>query len=98
VFSNLLSNACKFVPPHTTPHCKVWTERNNGHVRLFIRDNDDERNNAGNNDPTHDFLELFTLTVDWVTPTNTTLSGPVQVPEDEFGKDLDVIEEVRLDG
>jgi two-component system CheB/CheR fusion protein len=39
VLSNLLSNACKFVPPHTTPHCKVWTERNNGHVRLFIRDN-----------------------------------------------------------
>ena len=39
VVSNLLSNACKFVPPHTTPHCKVWTERNNGHVRLFIRDN-----------------------------------------------------------
>jgi signal transduction histidine kinase len=34
-----LSNACKFVPPHTTPRCKVWTERNNGHVRLFIRDN-----------------------------------------------------------
>ena len=39
VLSNLLSNACKFVQPHTTPHCKVWTERNNGHVRLFIRDN-----------------------------------------------------------
>ena len=39
VLSNLLSNACKFVPPHTTPHCKVWTERNNGHVKLFVRDN-----------------------------------------------------------
>jgi two-component system CheB/CheR fusion protein len=39
VVSNLLSNACKFVQPHTTPHCKVWTERNNGHVRLFFRDN-----------------------------------------------------------
>ncbi len=39
VISNLLSNACKFVQPHTAPHCKVWTERSNGHVRLFIRDN-----------------------------------------------------------
>ncbi len=39
VLSNLLSNACKFVPPHTTPRCKVWTERANGHVRLFVRDN-----------------------------------------------------------
>ncbi|HTL18684.1 MAG TPA: ATP-binding protein, partial [Patescibacteria group bacterium] len=37
--SNLLSNACKFVPPNTAPRCKVWTERNNGHVRLFIKDN-----------------------------------------------------------
>ena len=35
---------------------------------IFIRDNDDERNNPGSNDPNHDFLELFTLTVDWVTP------------------------------
>ena len=57
---------------------------------LFIRDNDDERNNPGNNDPTHDFLELFTLTVDWVTPTNTTLSGPVQVPEDEFDSEFQI--------
>jgi len=39
VVSNLLSNACKFVQPHTTPRCKVWTERNNGHVRLYFRDN-----------------------------------------------------------
>lgn len=39
VISNLLGNACKFVKPHTTPKCKVWTERTNGHVRLFVRDN-----------------------------------------------------------
>ena len=39
VISNLLTNACKFVAPNTTPRCKVWTERNNGHVRLFVRDN-----------------------------------------------------------
>jgi two-component system CheB/CheR fusion protein len=39
VLSNLLSNACKFVAPKATPRCKVWTERNNGHVRLYVRDN-----------------------------------------------------------
>ncbi|HKE49298.1 MAG TPA: hypothetical protein VKB52_14635 [Rhodanobacteraceae bacterium] len=55
---------------------------------IFIRDNDDERNNSGSNDPNHDFLELFTLTVDWVTPANTTLSGPVQIPEDEFDSEF----------
>ena len=37
--SNLLSNACKFVAPNTTPRCQVWTELNNGHVRLVVKDN-----------------------------------------------------------
>lgn len=37
--SNLLSNACKFVPPNTKPRCRVWTERNNGHVTLHVKDN-----------------------------------------------------------
>lgn len=39
VISNLLANACKFVPPQRKAKCQVWTERNNGHVRLFVRDN-----------------------------------------------------------
>jgi two-component system CheB/CheR fusion protein len=39
VISNLLSNACKFVAPKSRPRCKIWTERTNGHVRLFVRDN-----------------------------------------------------------
>jgi signal transduction histidine kinase len=37
--SNLLSNACKFVAPGASPRCKVWTERNNGHVRFCVKDN-----------------------------------------------------------
>lgn len=37
--SNLLSNACKFVPPNSKPQCRVWTERNNGHVTLYVKDN-----------------------------------------------------------
>jgi hypothetical protein len=57
---------------------------------IFIRDNDDERNSPGSNDPNHDFLELFTLTVDWVTPGNTTLSGPVSIAEDEFNSEFQV--------
>jgi hypothetical protein len=57
---------------------------------IFIRDNDDERNNPGGNDPNHDFIELFTLTVDWTTPANTALSGPTQVAEDEFNSEFQV--------
>ncbi|MFI4968691.1 MAG: hypothetical protein ACHP7D_00640 [Lysobacterales bacterium] len=55
---------------------------------IFIRDNDDERNNPGSNDPLHDFLELFALHVDFTTPANTTLSGPVSIAEDEFNSEF----------
>jgi hypothetical protein len=61
-----------------------------GSPGMFIRDNDDERNDPGSNDPDHDFLELFMLTVDWTTPANTTLSGPVSVEEDEFNSEFQV--------
>jgi len=37
--SNLLNNAIKFVPPGTFPEIRLWTEQNNGHVRLWIEDN-----------------------------------------------------------
>jgi hypothetical protein len=57
---------------------------------MFIRDNDDERNSPSSNDPNHDFLELFTLTVDWANPNNTVLSGPVRVEEDEFDSEFNV--------
>jgi hypothetical protein len=61
-----------------------------GSPGMFIRDNDDERNNPGSNDPNHDFLELFTMAVDFVTPANTTLTGPIQVQEDEFDSEFQV--------
>lgn len=51
---------------------------------IFIRDNDDERNYPASNDPSQDFLQLFTLTVDFTTPANTVLAGPVSVPEAEW--------------
>jgi PAS domain S-box-containing protein len=37
--SNLLGNAIKFVPAGRVPCVKVWTERNDGHVRLWVQDN-----------------------------------------------------------
>jgi hypothetical protein len=57
---------------------------------LFGRDNDDERNNPGNNDPTKDFIELFAMHVDWTTPGNTTLTGPIRVDEAEFDSEFNV--------
>ncbi|MGA7298496.1 MAG: hypothetical protein WBW92_13445, partial [Rhodanobacteraceae bacterium] len=58
---------------------------------IFLRDNDDERNNPGSNDPTKDFLELFTLHVDFATPANTTLTGPIQIPENEYDSGFNVV-------
>ncbi|GEM_PF-2069012 len=37
--SNLLNNAIKFVPPNVHPEVRIWSERNNGHVRLWVEDN-----------------------------------------------------------
>jgi PAS domain S-box-containing protein len=37
--SNLLGNALKFVPPGRAPCVKVWTEANNGRLRLWVQDN-----------------------------------------------------------
>lgn len=36
---NLLSNAVKFVPPGIEPRTRLWSERRNGHVRLWVEDN-----------------------------------------------------------
>jgi len=57
---------------------------------LFARDNDDERNNAGSNNPAEDYIELFTMTVNWTTPASTTLTGPIRVAEAEFDSDFNV--------
>lgn len=37
--SNLLGNAIKFVPAGVAARVKVWTERSNGHLRLWVQDN-----------------------------------------------------------
>lgn len=39
IFSNLISNAAKFVPPERTPQIKIWTELREDRVRLWVADN-----------------------------------------------------------
>jgi len=36
---NLLSNAIKFVPENRTPEIVIWTEKINGRIRIYIKDN-----------------------------------------------------------
>lgn len=55
-----------------------------GEPGIFVRQNDDERNSPASNDPTKDYIELFTLTADFTTPSNTTLTGPIRIDESEF--------------
>ena len=57
---------------------------------LFARNNDDERNSPGSNNPSKDFIELFTMSVNWTTPASTTLTGPVRIDEAEFDSDFNV--------
>jgi len=38
VFSNLMSNAVKFVRVDKTPRIKIWAESANGRARFFVRD------------------------------------------------------------
>ena len=39
VVANLINNAIKFVPEGEQPKVRIWTERNNGSVRLNVQDN-----------------------------------------------------------
>jgi len=55
---------------------------------LFLRHRDDEVHNAGANNPTSDFLDLFTLRVDFATPANTQLTGPIPIAISEFSSNL----------
>lgn len=55
---------------------------------IFMRHRDDESHNAGSNNPTQDFLELYQLRVDFATPANTTLTGPVSIPIAEYSSNL----------
>ncbi len=55
---------------------------------LFMRHRDDEAHNAGSNNPTADFVELFEFTVDWTTPANSAITGPTTFTVAEFSSNL----------
>jgi PAS domain S-box-containing protein len=38
-FSNLLTNALKFVPPHRAPEITIWPEQQEDQIRIWIADN-----------------------------------------------------------
>ena len=61
-----------------------------GEPGIFVRQNDDERNSPSSNDPTKDYIELFTLHADFTTPANTTLTGPIRIDESEFDSRFNV--------
>lgn len=55
---------------------------------IFMRHRDDEVHNAGSNNPSADFVDLYSLKIDFATPTNTQLVGPTSVAIGEFSSDL----------
>lgn len=60
----------------------------NGAPGIFMRHRDDEVHNAGANDPAHDFIDYAQLHIDFATPANSLLSGPIAVQINEFSSDL----------
>lgn len=55
---------------------------------IFMRHRDDEAHNAGSNNATKDFLEMFQFTVDWTTPANSNIAGPISFDIAEFSSNL----------
>ncbi|MCP4249492.1 MAG: hypothetical protein GY778_20820, partial [bacterium] len=59
-----------------------------GAPALFARHRDDEMYTPGSADPNHDFIELWELSVDWISPDKSTFKGPTNVAVDDFRGDL----------
>lgn len=59
-----------------------------GAPNYFMRHRDDEAHTPGSADGTRDFLEMYSFHVDWATPGNSTVTGPVSIPVTEFESDL----------
>lgn len=57
-----------------------------GSPGIFLRHNDAESHGRGSVAP--DWVELFSLSIDWTTPANSVLSGPLQIPVTEFSSNL----------
>lgn len=59
-----------------------------GSPGIFVRHNDDESHTPATNNPSNDFLEMFEFRVDWATPANSAITGPVRLPIAEFSSNL----------
>ncbi len=59
-----------------------------GSPGYFIRHRDDESHNAGSNNATQDFLEIWEFDVDFATPGNSTFTGPTNIAVTEFDSAL----------
>jgi subtilisin-like proprotein convertase family protein len=59
-----------------------------GSPAYFARHRDDEVHNAGSNDVTKDFIEIWQVSPDFVTLANAALSGPTNIPVTSFDSDL----------
>ena len=59
-----------------------------GSEGIFVRHRDDEVHNAGSNNKTEDYLDIFTIDPDFANPANTTFTGPVSLAIAEFDSDL----------
>ena len=59
-----------------------------GSPNFFMRHRDDEVHNAGSNDPTQDFLEIWEFSVNFGTPADSTFTQVANIPVAEFDSDL----------
>ncbi|MBT8137372.1 MAG: hypothetical protein KJO54_10205, partial [Gammaproteobacteria bacterium] len=55
---------------------------------IFMRHRDDEAHNSGSANATEDYLEIFEFDVDFVTPGNSTFTGPIAIPIAEIDSEL----------
>lgn len=58
-----------------------------GAPNVFMRHRDDEIH-AGSSNGSEDYLELFEFSVDWGTPANSSLTGPISIAVSEFDSTL----------
>jgi len=55
---------------------------------LFLRHRDDEVHNSSSNNTNADYLEIWEFDVDWDTPANSSLNGPISIEISEFESEL----------
>lgn len=60
----------------------------NGSPGLFMRHRDDEIHDAGSSNPNSDIIELWEFAVDFDTPGNSTLTGPINIQLAEFDSEF----------